>query len=159
MTRVQGGITDARPYFGTMSSVAWNGAEQPAGDFMLATCGCGDWRVLLTEADGSQTQFPVSFYTDGPYVPTGSVTVFGREGENAARGTLDQDAGSLTGDLELSQNRRQFTAQRGEAHGSDVQACVKCHIGENPIFPQPPGHIPYVPGVTNCFECHTLNIQ
>ncbi len=155
LTRVPGGIIDARPYFGNLR-IANN---DPSAEFLLATCGCGDWRILITDSDGAQRQFPVDFYTEGEYSPEGSVTVFGRDGDVAALGTLDQHTGQTNGDVETGLLFRRFAATRGEAHTQEVSACVKCHIGEDPIFPQPEGHPVYEPGVTDCFRCHTVTIE
>lgn len=156
MTVIPGGISDVRPFFGKM----FDSQRREVGDFLLATCGCGDWRVLLSFIDGSpQRQFPVRFYAAGPYTPTGSVTVYGAETDQAADGIVDQDAGQTEGRLALGFMQRTFLATRGDAHAQEVEACVLCHIGENPIWPQPPNHPTYVPGVTDCFMCHTVTIE
>lgn len=154
--RVTGGIADARPMFGKairpLDSVE-------VGAFMLATCGCGDWRMLLQKTDGTQYQLPVDFYADGEYIRSGPVAVFGQEESKAALGQVDQDTGIVAGDLDIDGERLQFSAQRGESHSLEIQACVMCHIGENPIWPRPPTHPAYVPGVTDCFSCHTITIK
>lgn len=155
MKIVIGGIADVRPFFGQTSKA--DGTY--AGDFLLATCGCGDWRILLSDPDGSQAQFPVNFYSADTYSPSGLVTLFGRVDTNAALGAIDQNAGALTGDLEHNLNYRKFSATRGEAHTQEIKACVMCHIGDNPIWPRPPTHPVYVSGVTDCFTCHTVNIK
>src|ERR1043166_649871 len=148
---VVGGMTDQRPYFGTARSI---GADDAT--FLLATCGCGDWRILIQNPDGTQVQLPVHFYTSGDYVPTGPITVFGRDSNTAAIGTVDQDGGNVSGSIELTSFARNFSAIRGDAHSQSIQACAMCHVGDNPIFPRPANH---VPGVTDCFNCHTVNIQ
>lgn len=153
---VTGGISDTRPYFGKMYCPG--GTE--VGDFMLATCGCGDWRVLLSPSDGSpQRQWPVQFYSTGDYQATGDVAVFGEDGTNAARGTVDQTLGATSGQLQTGLGFRNFSATRGDAHSLEIQACVLCHIGDNPIWPRPEDHPTYVPGVTDCFECHEVVIN
>lgn len=156
---VPGGIGDLRPYFGKQMDA--DGAEN--GEFLLATCGCGEWRVLLEDRDGAQRQGAVAYYAPpgrppGP-LTTGSVTMYGQEGELTILGMMNQDAGVLTGDLDVSRLRRHFRADRTENHDLDVAACAKCHVGENPVWPLPEGHIPYVPGETNCLECHEVVIE
>jgi hypothetical protein len=76
LSPVVGGITDLRPYFGKFKAAS----DNSEGDFLLAGCGCGDWRVLMSTADGKQWQFPVRFYSTGDYQPTGDVKVFDRHG-------------------------------------------------------------------------------
>ncbi|HUN82682.1 MAG TPA: hypothetical protein VMV81_14350, partial [Phycisphaerae bacterium] len=153
MTVVTGGISDVRPFFGTTT-----GPDGTANaDFLLATCGCGYWRILIQNTDGSQVQFPINFYTDNTYVPTGSVTVFGRDENGAALGSLDQDGGTVGGRVELSKLPRQFSAVRGDAHSQEVKACVMCHVGDNPIYPRPANHP--VQGVSDCFQCHNVVIK
>lgn len=155
LSRVSGGMADNRPYFGK-SFDAGNGE---LGQFVLATCGCGDWRVLLKDSNGDQRQFAVSFYDTGTYDPDGEVTFFGREGDLAALGTMHQGDGAAAGQIDLPVFRRTFSADRRATHTNDIEACILCHIGENPIYPQPDTHIEYVPGVTNCLECHEVVIE
>jgi hypothetical protein len=152
---VPGGIADTRPRFGRTTDAA--GGER--GSFLLATCGCGDWRMLIRDPDGRPSQFPVHFYSSGEYQPTGDVIVFGREGELAALGTVNQDAGVTAGDLDISGARRRFDADRRETHEDNIEACVLCHIGDDPIWPQPASHIPYVEGRTDCLDCHEIVID
>ena len=71
LSPVVGGIADHRPYFGKFKAAP----DNSEGDFLLATCGCGDWRVLMSTADGKQWQFPVRFYSTGDYQLTGDVKV------------------------------------------------------------------------------------
>jgi len=153
---VIGGMADVRPLFGkTIRPLT----SEEVGAFMLATCGCGDWRVLMQNNDGTQYQFPVHFFATGTYAPTGPVTVFGREESKAALGQVDQDDGVVSGHLDLNGERLGFSAQRGDSHALEIQACVLCHAGDNPISPRPPTHPVYVPGVTDCFSCHTVTID
>src|SRR5512136_3078249 len=56
---VVGWIAGRRPYFGKFKA-APNNSE---GDFLLAGCACGEWRVFFSAADGEQWQFPVRFYS------------------------------------------------------------------------------------------------
>jgi hypothetical protein len=153
MAVVTGGISDVRPFFGTTS----NPDGTANADFLLATCGCGYWRILIENTDGSQVQFPVNFYTSDAYVPTGAVTVFGRDENGAALGSLDQDGGTVGGSVELGKLPRQFSAVRGDAHSQEVKACVMCHVGDNPIYPRPANHP--VQGVSDCFQCHKVVIK
>lgn len=155
LSRVSGGVADQRPYFGTSRDAL--GGE--LGKFVLATCGCGDWRVLLQDTTGEQRQFAVSFYDTGEYDPNGEVTFFGRDGDMAALGTVQQGDGTTAGDVDLPVFRRTFTATRRETHTNDIEACILCHIGDDPIYPQPETHVPYEPGVTNCLECHEVVIE
>lgn len=155
LTRVKGGVADARPYFGK----SYDAANNEIGRFLLATCGCGDWRVLLKDNNGDQRQFPVSFYDMGEYDPQAAVTFFGRDGDLAALGTVEQADGTAVGDLDLPIFRRTFAADRRETHENDIEACILCHIGDDPIYPQPPTHPAYEPGVTNCLECHEVVIN
>lgn len=154
-SRVSGGIADGRPFFGK----TYDALNLERGDFLLATCGCGDWRVLIRDDDGRQKQFAVSFYDTGEYDPAGEVVLFGREEELAALGAVQQSDGTATGSLDLSIFRRSFSAERRETHTNDIEACILCHIGEDPIYPQPEGHPVYQPGVTNCLNCHEVNIN
>ncbi len=57
LSPVVGGIADLRPYFGKFKGAL----DNSEGDFLLATCGCGHWRVLMSTPDGKQWQFPVRF--------------------------------------------------------------------------------------------------
>lgn len=153
---VIGGMADVKPMFG--KAVRPLNSEE-IGTFMVATCGCGDWRMLLQKQDGAQYQLPVHFYTNETYSPSGPIAVFGREDTKAALGQVDQDAGHVSGDLDIDGERFQFSAQRGDSHALEIQACVLCHVGDNPISPRPPTHPVYVPGVTDCFSCHTVTID
>jgi len=153
---VVGGIADVRPYFGrTVRPLT----SEEAGDFLLATCGCGEWRVLLQNDDGTQYQFPVSFFANGDYSLSKPVTVFGSEEDKVALGEVDQEAGVVSGNVDLNRERLRFSAERGDSHALEIQACVLCHVGDNPIWPRPPTHPVYVPGVTDCFSCHTITIE
>lgn len=155
LSTIPGGVADGRPYFGK----SYDGFNTEKGLFVLATCGCGDWRVLVKDDDGSQVQFPIRFYTSGPYDPAGEVTFFGEEEGMAALGTVDQNTGATTGSVDLQLFRRRFTAERRETHTNDIEACIICHIGTDPIYPQPETHPPYVEGVTNCLQCHEVVIE
>lgn len=154
-TPVPGGIADTRPMFG--KTRAADGAA--IGDFLLATCGCGDWRILIQDADGRQAQCAVRFFAAGAYVSEGPIAFYGEEGALRVAGTVDQTSGLATGDVDVDIFRRGFDAQRGEAHTDEIESCLLCHIGEDPIYPQPDSHPPYVEGVTDCFDCHTVVID
>jgi len=156
MNIVVGGIADVRPYFGKLTRPI---TSQESGNFLLATCGCGEWRILLQNTDGTQHQFPIQFYTNGDYSPDGLVKIFGSEDDKEALGDIDQAAGDLSGSLDLGSLRYRFSAARGEGHDLEIQACVMCHVGDDPIWPRPPTHPVYVPGVTDCFNCHTVTIN
>jgi hypothetical protein len=155
LTVVIGGIADTRPYFGTLKMD--DGSDE--GEFLLATCGCGDWRVLVKHADGAQAQTGVKFFSDGEYSTAGKVTFYGTKDGNAVRGIVDQDAGSASGRTDALDRLVSFKGTRGDAHSQAVQACVLCHIGDDPIWPQPAGHPVYVAGQTDCFSCHSINIE
>ncbi|HPF41405.1 MAG TPA: hypothetical protein P5081_22580 [Phycisphaerae bacterium] len=152
---VAGGIVDTRPLFGR--SIGADGAE--LGDFLLATCGCGDWRVLLKDESGDQRQCAIRFFTSGEYSSEGEIQFFGEEGSLKVLGTVDQSSGAASGDADVSLFRRRFSATRRETHTNDIEACILCHIGDDPIYPQPPGHPEYVEGETNCLECHEVVIE
>ena len=154
---VIGGISNLQPFFGTLQCLPESKTDN--GVFLLASCGCGDWRVRISPAGKPQTQLPVRFYTSGPYSTTGPVTFYGIESGNRARGTVDQDGGIAAGHIEVTDLLHAYSGERGDAHSQAIQACVMCHIGENPIWPQPAGHPVYVPGQTDCFSCHTVVIQ
>ncbi len=151
-----GGVADTRPYFGTLKTPA----GQTVGEFMLATCGCGDWRVLLTTHDGQeQWQFPVLFYsTSAAYDPNADVAVFGEDGRSGVSGYVSQSGGSSSGRARRGLALFTFESQRGESHASDATACVKCHIGEDPIYPQPDNHPHFEPDPPNCLSCHNVVI-
>ena len=165
LSPVVGGIADQRPYFGKFKAAP----DNFEGDFLLATCGCGDWRVLMSTADGKQWQFPVHFYSTGDYQPTGDVTVFGQTDTEALFGTVHQDAGLTDGLSDHNTIPLTFSATRGETHSNAASPCVKCHIADNPIWPQPPNHPSRCAGgVTtgcftvdppNCLSCHTVVIK
>jgi hypothetical protein len=176
LSPVVGGIADQRPYYGKFKAAP----DNSEGDFLLAACGCGDWRVLMSTADGKQWQFPVRFYSTGDYQPTGDVKVFGQTDTEALLGTVHQDTEALLGTVHqdtrladgLSDHNTialKFSATRGETHTNDASACVKCHIGDNPISPQPLDHPSRCAGGVstgcftvdppNCLSCHTVVIK
>ncbi len=159
MTVVLGGLANTEPYFGTYRLA--NAPEVEMGDFLLASCGCGDWRVLFRPTDGGpQVQFPVQFYTVGEYSPAGSVKVHGTTDYNATDGMVDQDGGVFEGKAELALSRYMMSANRESAHVQSVDACGMCHIGEDSIYPLPPTHPQkYKTNPRVCFECHTVNGQ
>jgi hypothetical protein len=160
-----GGITDQRPYFGKFKAAP----DNSEGDFLLATCGCGEWRVLMSTADGKQWELPVRFYSTGDYQPTGDVTVFGQTDTVVLLGTVDQDAGLAEGSSVHNTIALKFAAKRGEAHTHDASTCVKCHVGDNPIRPQSSDHPSRCAGAVttgcftidppNCLSCHTVVIK
>lgn len=152
---VVGGIVDTRPMFG--KSIGPDGAE--IGDFLLATCGCGDWRILIRDANGAQQQCAIRYYASGDYSPAGEIAFFGEANALKVLGSVDQTTGAADGDLDVDLFRRRFSATRRETHTDDIEACILCHIGSDPIYPQPPEHPAYVEGVTNCFECHDVVIE
>jgi len=165
LSPVVGGIADQRPYFGKFKAAL----DNSEGDFLLASCGCGDWRVLMSTADGKQWQLPVRFYSTGDYQPTGDVKVFGQSDMEVLLGTVHQDTGLTDGLSHHNTIALKFSATRGETHTNDASACVKCHIGDNPIRPQPPNHPSrcaggvttgcFTVGPPNCLSCHTVVIK
>ena len=48
-----------------------------------------------------------------------------------------------------------FTAARGEQYTNDAQSCVLCHIGSDPLWPQPEDHRAFELDPPNCLDCHT----
>ncbi|MCB9856646.1 MAG: hypothetical protein H6818_13270 [Phycisphaerales bacterium] len=154
-TPVVGGIVDTRPMFG--KTIAPDGAE--IGEFLLATCGCGDWRILIQDADGRQEQCAIRYFTTGEYESEGDIAFFGDEDTIRALGVVNQTTGDASGDVDVDIFRRRFSATRREVHTDDIEACILCHIGSNPIYPQPPEHTPYIEGMTNCFDCHDVVIE
>jgi hypothetical protein len=160
LTLVPGGISNTQPYFGNYKLA---GADVSRGTFMLASCGCGDWRVLFKPDDGSaQTQFPIQFYSLGDYKPTGSITIFGQDDLSgvAVSGTADQDGGLFTGQSQAGLSLSDIAAMRGDAHELSVKACGLCHIGDDAIYPLPPWHPPkYKTNPLVCLECHSVDGQ
>lgn len=151
-----GGVADTRPYFGTLKTPA----GQTVGEFVLATCGCGDWRVLLTaQRSKEQWQFPVLFYsTSSAYDPHADVAVFGNDGNSAVSGIVSQSGGSASGRARRGLALFTFESGRGESHTSDATACVKCHIGEDPVYLQPDNHPRVELSPPNCLTCHKVVI-
>lgn len=158
-TVVVGGISNTNPYFGRFRLA--NAPDVDMGLFMLASCGCGDWRVLFKPDDGSpQSQFPVQFYSTGEYVPTGRVVVQGTEDYKSVFAEVDQDGGLCDGRAELALARYLMSADRQSAHDQSVDACGLCHIGEDSVYPLPPTHPQkYKTNPRVCFECHTVDGQ
>ena len=153
---VIGGLPDQRPFFGKVERMI----DGQTGDFLLATCGCGEWRALVQMTDGSQWQFPVNFFTESGLANLSSdAQVYGREEDKAMQGLVQALDGHLTGDTEKGMLNHRVDAFRGDMHGTDITACVRCHVGDDPIYPRPPTHPVYVPGVTNCFDCHDVTIE
>ena len=152
---IVGGPSNIQPFFGRVRTADL--ANRDIGDFLLSTCGCGDWRAVVAYDDGTlRHQFPVKFYTTGEYVPTGSITVFAQDDPAALLGAVDQDAGTADGRVEINAVRMTFTSARGENHDV-VNACVYCHIGDDPIYPLPDTHPPdYLEESTSCLECHSV---
>jgi hypothetical protein len=162
MNLVPGGISNTNPYFGTYKPQGSAGAQvAPVGNFLLASCGCGDWRVLFRPYDGSpQISFPVQFYSFGDYRPSGLITVHGEKDGVALKASLDQDAGLVMGNSQSSAMFTDFAGQRGDAHNQSVDACGLCHIGDDPIWPLPETHPQkYKTNPRVCFECHSVDGQ
>jgi hypothetical protein len=159
MNMVPGGMANTSPYFGEyrLASASSHGTE--LGDFLLASCGCGDWRVLFRPNDGSpKTTFPVQFYTSGEYSPMGPIDIYGKDGSNEAAGTVDQDAGQFAGRSQTPAGQFVMEAVRGSAHTASVEACGLCHIGDDSVYPLPPTHPDkYKTNPLVCLECHTVN--
>lgn len=162
---VPGGITNLEPYFGKYKRFD---DDTEVGDFLLGSCGCGDWRVLFRDSNGDQTQFPVAFYTAGDYQPTGEIVAFGEPvgTTDSFSGTVDQDTGKLIANARVGSLESSIEAARTDIHGGGgtVQACIMCHIGDDPIYPLPDDH----PGNARrieagrddvCLECHSANGQ
>lgn len=156
---VLGGLSNTDPFFGRYRLA--NAPDVDMGDFLLASCGCGDWRVLFSPTDGGQkVQFPIQFYTAGEYSLSGDVLVHGVEDYKAAGGTVHQDFGSFEGKAEIALAKYLMSAERSNAHLQPVDACGLCHIGEDSIFPLPPTHPQkYKTNPRVCFECHSANGQ
>ncbi|MFO0973399.1 MAG: hypothetical protein U1A27_08190 [Phycisphaerae bacterium] len=158
MQLVIGGLSDLRPYFGGYSI-----AERPneeAGQFLLGSCGCGDWRVLFQPYDGSgQTQFPVRFFSFGPYSTDTVVQAYGTEDNDEVLLDVNQPGGLTGGRARFSGQIRAILAKRGDSHvGQPVDACILCHVGDDPIFPLPAWHPQkYKTNPRVCLECHSAN--
>jgi hypothetical protein len=149
---IVGGLTDQRPYYGSVES------DGGAGDFLMATCGCGSWKALMTQPDGTQWQVPVRFYTpDGADQP--DVTAFGREQKDALLATLYQADGQMDGRAEHGSVAVRISAVRRETHSDDAQTCVRCHAGADPIFPLSSSHPTFTVDPPNCLTCHTVVIS
>ncbi|HKQ47214.1 MAG TPA: hypothetical protein VJZ71_03985 [Phycisphaerae bacterium] len=160
MTPVVGGISNTRPFLGNFKIA---GADASSGTFLLASCGCGDWRALFKPDDGSpQTQMVVLFYSNGAYTPTGEITVYGHD-EATGRivsGSADQDTGLFIGKSQTTVTLEDIAAQRGDAHDLSVVACGMCHIGDDAIYPLPPYHPDkYKTNPLVCLECHSVDGQ
>jgi len=156
MATVPGGLGDVRPFFGNYKLAGLS--DEGKGIFLLASCGCGDWRVLFKPSDGSaQESYPVQFYARGEYKTTGLVTVYGEEGDARTYGTVDQDSGLFSGRAESAGVQKSIAAMRSSQHDQPVEACGLCHIGEDTIFPLPAWHPQkYKENPFVCLECHTL---
>jgi len=157
---VIGGISNLQPYFAKLQSV--DRSLPDMGDFLLASCGCGDWRVLIRPNNGApQIQFPVTFYTNGPYQPTGEVAVYGMNGDKGFSGRLNQDTGVLGGNAVSGQMAAYIDGLRGDPHvNRTVDACIMCHVGDDPIFPLPSWHNTiYYSFPDVCLHCHSANGQ
>jgi hypothetical protein len=154
LTIVPGGLSDTRPYFGKYRRADMPDAD--LGTFMLASCGCGDWRVLFKPDDGSpQTQFPIAFYTSGEYSPTGEIFVYGSEESNRFSGSVNQDVGALDAHAEMLSSRYLAVAGRAAIQEQTVDACLLCHVGDDPIWPLPETHPQkYKTNPRVCLECH-----
>lgn len=155
---VPGGPANTNPYFGKLRTTQGT----PIGDFMLASCGCGDWRVLIEPSNGlARASFPVHFYTQGDYTADKMVTVYGEDEESgeALSAALNQLEGLTTGVYQpVGEMQSRFDATRGDSHNQPVEACGKCHIGEDTVYPLPSWHPQkYKTNPNVCFECHTVN--
>ena len=156
---VTGGISNLQPYLGNFKQFGSNTSQ---GDFLLGSCGCGDWRVLFRDKNGQQVQFPVAFYTAGDYSPTGKILVYGVSGDNEFSGMADQTNGKLTADSMVNGGQSSISAERTDIHGTGgtVTACIMCHVGDDPIYPLPDTHPQqYKQDPTICLECHSANGQ
>lgn len=155
---VVGGISDTKPFFGNYKIA---GSDASSGIFLLASCGCGDWRVLFKPDDGSpQTQFPIIFYSSGDYTPTGAITVFGQDEASgrAVSGSVDQDNGLFFGKSQLGLTLEDIAGLRSSIADQSVDACGLCHIGDDTIYPLPPTHPQkYRTNPRVCLECHSVN--
>ncbi len=154
---VIGGISNLQPFFGTLQCSPESKTDN--GVFLLASCGCGDWRVLFKPKNGGkQVQFPILFYSDGAYSPTGEVAVYGVDGDKGFSGRVNQEAGTVSGKGMNGFFRTYASAARTDAHSQPVEACVLCHVGEDPIYPLPDTHPQdYKTNPNVCLNCHSAN--
>jgi hypothetical protein len=156
---VVGGLADLRPYIGRLQLC--ENVPIDRGLFMLASCGCGNWRVLFQPNDGSkQVQFPIAFFTNGEYQTTGEVAVYGLEEAKQIgfSGRVNQDAGTITGKAMSGLFRAHASAARGDGHAQPVDACILCHLGDDPVFPLPDTHPDrYKTNPRVCLDCHSAN--
>ena len=156
MTIVPGGPMNVAPVFGRFAQP--DCPDKKLGDFLLASCGCGDWRAVFAKDDGTlRMQFPVRFYSEGDYVERGAIALYGDEAESVASGTLDQDAGVVSGHAEIAIERFVFSATRGTNHTDAVRMCVYCHLGQDPVWPRPESHPPdQQDDAYACLDCHSV---
>lgn len=156
---VIGGIADLHPFIGRVQCN--DNASSDMGLFMLASCGCGDWRVLVQPNNGAkQFQFPILFYSDGDYATSGEVAVYAVDGQEGFSGRVDQDAGTVGGRVQNGFFRGFTSAARGDAHAQPVDACILCHLGDDPVFPLPDTHPQaYKTNPRICLDCHSANGQ
>jgi len=153
---VIGGHPNQSPFFGKIERLI----DGQTGDFLLATCGCGEWRALFQMTDGSQWQLPVNFYTQTGMADLNSdAKVYGREEDRALMGFIQSLDGHLTADTERSMLNYRVDAYRGPTHSDDATTCVRCHVGSNAVFPQPPTHPAFQLDPPNCLSCHTVVIE
>jgi len=153
---VIGGLPNQGPFFGKIERMI----DGKTGDFLLATCGCGEWRALFQLEDGSQWQLPVNFYTEtGLADLTSDSQVYGREEDRALLGLIQELDGHLTANTERGMLNYRVDAYRGPTHTNDANTCVRCHVGDDPVFPQPPNHPAFQLDPPNCLMCHTVEIE
>lgn len=156
---VLGGPSNVQPYLGRLKAMDAAGTE--IGDFLLASCGCGDWRAVMNYDDGTlRHQFKVRFYSEGDYTPDEPITVFTQEELVGLMGTVDQSGGTAGGEIVFGRTRLAFDSARGDNHNATAQACEYCHVGNDPIFPLPDTHPKrYLEERNICLECHSANGQ
>jgi hypothetical protein len=154
LSQIIGGLSDARPYYGRVSPADL--PDQPVGDFLLASCGCGEWRALVTLDDASpRASLIARFYTPADDTQSVVVTVHGDDGTNALRGVVESDKGESSGRVAIGASQLSFQATRGESHTDSADTCVLCHIGDDTIWPLPETHTTQVLiDPPNCLDCH-----
>ncbi len=159
LSPVLGGPSNVQPYLGRLKANDASGAE--IGDFLLASCGCGDWRAVMNYDDGTlRHQFKVQFYCEGEYTTDKPITVFTQEELVGLLGTVDQPGGAAAGEIVFGRTRLGFDASRGTNHDATAEACEYCHVGNDPIFPLPESHPKrYLEERNICLECHSANGQ
>ena len=149
------GLDQTRPYFGQLKGV--DSPDRELGDVMLAFCGCKCWRVMMSRDDGAvRTQVLVHFNPQAGRESTDTAIMQGGDDGIILNGTVDQVTGSAEGRVLIGPYAMVFSAGRSEQPTHQVQACMVCHVDDEPLRPLPAGHPKYETGPPDCLTCHPL---